>query len=182
MVNINTGRLIIRNFVQDDWKDLQDIIIDKESSEYAVYDYQFPTSENEVKGITGWFAQGDDFLAVCEIVSGRIIGYITINRGVNSERNFGYTFHSAYWKKGYATEACIAVINYTFNTMGEEKLSSGTANLNHPSYRLLEKLGFRKTGESTTSFRKTPEGKPIEFTGSSFLLEKDEWMKQDISA
>jgi [ribosomal protein S5]-alanine N-acetyltransferase len=181
MIKINTGRLIIRNFVPDDWEDFQAIIIDKESSEYAAYDHQFPISENEVKRITAWFAKGDDFLAVYELVSDRVIGYLALYGDTKGEKNFGYTFHSAYQKKGCAIEACTGLINYAFNTMLVERLISGTANINQPSCKLLAKLGFRKTGESVTSFRKTPEGKPIEFVGSSFLLEKEEWLEQGYS-
>lgn len=182
MIRINTDRLIIRNFYQDDWKDLQEIAEDKESSEYAVYDHQFPTSENEVKQTTGWFAQNDDYLAICELSTHKVIGYLAINEGKESTRNLGYNLHSAYLRKGYAYEACVAVINHGFNTMGVKRFTSGTANVNYPSINLLLKLGFHKTGESIQSFRTTPEGKPVEFTDSSFLLEKKEWAKQEYSS
>jgi hypothetical protein len=36
---------------------------------------------------------------------------------------------------------------------------------------------MRKTGEDITSFRKTPEGKPIEFVGLRFSISKNEWCK-----
>jgi RimJ/RimL family protein N-acetyltransferase len=182
MLRINTDRLLIRNFLQDDWKELQEIIEDKESSEYAIYDHQFPTSENEVKQITGWFAQNDDYLAICELSTQKVIGYLAINDDKKGSRNLGYNLHSAYQRKGYAYEACITVLNYAFNTMGVDKFTSGTANLNYPSINLLIKLGFHKTGESAQSFRTTPEGNPVEFTGSSFLLEKKEWKKQEYAS
>ena len=179
MITIKTARLLIRNFVPDDWRGLQAVVIDKESSAYAVYDYPFPTSDNAVQEITGKFAQSDDFLAVCEQSSHQVIGYLAVNVEAEAVRNLGYAFHSAYHRQGYAGEACIAVIDYAFRKLDVVKFTSGTANLNHPSYDLLVKLGFRKTGESVTSFRTAPDGKPVEFTGSSFLLEKSEWLKQD---
>lgn len=181
MINMKTSRLIIRNFIPDDWKDLQEIVIDKESSEYAIYDHQFPTSENEVKGITEWFANGDNFLAVYELSANKVIGYVALNGENDNEKDLGYCFHSAYQGKGYATEACTALINYAFDNLNVEMLTSGTANLNYSSCRLLSRLGFNKKGEGVASFRKTPGGNPIEFLGSSFLLEKDEWMKKDYS-
>lgn len=179
MTEIKTNRLLIRNFTSGDWKDLQEVVIDKEASEYAIYDYQFPTSENEVKGITEWFARGTNFLAVYELSDNKVIGYVSLNGGNNERADLGYCFHSAYHKKGYATEACVAIINYAFITLNKEKITSGTANLNHPSCRLLTRLGFNKTGEGIASFRKPPEGKPIEFLGSAFLLEKNEWLKSN---
>jgi len=175
MINISTKRMIIRNFTPEDWRELQEIIVDKEASEYAIYDYPFPTGEKEVKEIANLFSQGDSFLAVYEKAEKKIIGYIAINSEKQFEYNLGYCFHSNYQEKGYATEACIAVVNYVFNNLNAEKFVTGTAVSNEPSCKLLTKLGFRKTGESVTSFRKDEEGKPIEFTGASFELTRDAW-------
>ncbi len=179
MVLIKTGRLEIRNFIIDDWKDLQEIVIDKESSEYAIYDYQFPTLDKEVKGIVEWFSKGDNFLAVCELAHNKVIGYISLNGENDKEKDLGYCFSSVYQGIGYATESCTAILNYAFSNMCVERITSGTANLNYPSCKLLNKLGFIKMGEGTASFRKTSEGNPIEFSGSSFLLKKEDWMKND---
>jgi hypothetical protein len=44
---------------------------------------------------------------------------------------------------------------------------------------LINRLGFRKISECVCSLRKTPEGNPIEFVDSLFILEKDEWMKKE---
>ncbi len=181
MLDIHTNRLVIRNFMADDWRDLQAIAIDKAASEYAAYDHRFPTSEVDVKRIAIWFAGGDDFLAVCEASSNTLIGYIAINAEDAKARNFGYSFHSAYQKRGYAYEACVAVINYVFRDSGLERLTSGTANANGPSRRLLTRLGFRKTRESVTLLAETADGKAFEFVGSSYLLDRDEWAKQDYS-
>lgn len=181
MVRINTRRLVVRNFILDDWPDLLAIAIDKESSRYAAFDHSFPTAEDEVKGMAAFFAQGDDFLAVSELNSGRVIGYIALNEQGPGERNLGYSFHSAYQHKGYATEACIAAVNYAFTSMGAQRLTSGTANVNEPSLKLLARLGFHKLGENVTSFRSTPEGRPVEFTGCSFLIEKEDWARQGYS-
>ncbi len=104
-----------------------------------------------------------------------------MNEQLPGTRNLGYSFHSAYQHKGYAAEACIAAVNYAFTSMGAQRLTSGTANVNQPSLTLLAKLGFHKVGESVTSFRTTPEAKPIEFTGSTFLIEKEDWARQGYS-
>ena len=177
MININTDRLVIRNFLINDWKALLEIVIDKEESEYAMYDYQFPTSEHEVKGIAEWFSKGNSFLAVQLLTNRKVIGYISLNGENDFERDFGYCFNSRYHGQGYATELCSAVINYAFNVLKISKITSGTATINLPSCRLLNRLGFVKIGESITSFRKTLEGTPIEFMGSLYLLEKDNWNK-----
>lgn len=178
MINIKTQRLVIRNFLYEDWVQLQEIIIDKEASEYAVYDHQFPTSDIEVQEIAKWFSQSDSFLAVYLESAKRIIGFIALNGETATEKDLGYCICSTYQGQGYASEACTAVIDYVFDTMGTERLTSGTANANLPSCNLLNKLGFQKTGEGIAYFRKTSEGKPIEFIGSAFILAKANWVKK----
>ena len=88
MVKIETERLIIRNFIADDCQALQEMVMQKESSEYAVYDHEWPTTEKEIKGIIEWFASGNRFLAVCLKIEDELIGFISLdnsNRGENRE-------------------------------------------------------------------------------------------------
>lgn len=178
MKEIYTKRLIIRNFTPDDAKDLLEIIISKEASKYAIYDHEFPTSLNEVKEINTRFSLGDKFLAVWEPIDRKVIGFICLNGDHKDIRDLGFCFNALYQGNGYAAEAASAVIDYAFNTLLVDHMESGTANLNYPACRLLEKLNFSKQNEEILSFRTTPEGKPIEFVGSNYLLEKDEWQNR----
>ena len=141
-VYITTERLLIRNFATTDWKDLLEIAVDKASSQYAVYDHKFPTGKSEVKAITNWFAGGSQYLAVCELSTQKVIGFVCLSGENEKEKDIGYTFHSEYWGKGYGTEACTAAINYAFTVLNLERITSGTANLNYPSVRLLLSLAL----------------------------------------
>lgn len=172
---IRTERLELRNFVPEDFRDLQEIIIDKEASAYAVYDHEFPTADEAVRGITARFAKGDKFMAVWLPKAEKVIGFVCLH-GEDRKLDLGYCFHSTFGGQSYATEACRAVVSHAFNTLMVDSLESGTALLNAPSCRMLDRLGFEKTGEEKLAFRKDAEGNPIEFTGGSFLLEKETWM------
>ena len=68
------------------------------------------------------------------------------------------------------------MISYAFCDLGVERLTSGTAVKNLPSNRLLNRLGFEKTGEETCAFRTSAEGKPLSFTGSTFELKRAWWL------
>ena len=46
---LETERLIIRNFQSDDWKSIQTLAINKETSDGAKYDLTWPTSDDESK-------------------------------------------------------------------------------------------------------------------------------------
>lgn len=179
MEKIRTERLELRNFVPEDFRDLQEIIIDKESSGYAIYDHAFPTGEEAVRGITERFAKGDKFMAVWHPDEKKVIGFVCLN-GEEKKLDLGYCFHSRYGGQGYASEACRAVVSHAFHTLKVDSLESGTALLNEPSCRMLDRLGFEKIGEERLSFRKTPEGKPIEFIGGSYLLKKEDWMNLEV--
>jgi RimJ/RimL family protein N-acetyltransferase len=181
LITIDAERLLLRNFHSDDAESLREMIVQKESSEYAIYDYEWPTFEDKIKGIVNWFASEDHYIAVCLKETGKLIGYICLNPAqVTDSRVFdlGYCFNSDYHGQGYATEACKAVIEYAFSNLEAESLTCGTAAKNTPSCRLIDRLGFKKVGEETISFRKTPDGKPIEFTGYWFTLSKDSWKNQ----
>ena len=171
MTLLETERLIIRNFGTGDSEALHEMICQYESSELAAYDQQWPTSPEEIKGVTEWFAAGDSYLAVCLKDTGRFIGFVALNPEQKEgcrEFNLGYVFNFYYQGKGYATEACRAVLGHAFERLQADRVVTGTAAANRAFCRLLERLGFKKTSESTGSFRNTPDGKPIQFVGYDF--------------
>ena len=47
MIKLDTNRLIIRNFLPDDWQDLQDVVVQYQASEWAKYEDPWPTSTEE---------------------------------------------------------------------------------------------------------------------------------------
>ena len=178
MTTLETKRLIIRNFKSSDWEALHEMINQYASSEYAAYDHPWPTSPEEIKGVTEWFASGDSFLAVCLKDTGRFIGFVSLNPEQEEdcrEFNIGYVFNFDYHGKGYATEACRAAIGHAFDRLQAHRVITGTATANRASCRLLERLGFKKTAESKSSFRNDSDGKPIEFLGYAYAISKDEW-------
>jgi RimJ/RimL family protein N-acetyltransferase len=58
----------------------------------------------------------------------------------------GYAFGSAYWGRGYATEAATAVLAEAFGPLGLERLVAITREANFGSRRVLAKLGFEEHG------------------------------------
>lgn len=175
---IETERLLIRNFRPEDAEALREVIVEKEASEYAVYDHEWPTSLGAIRGIVEWFAQEDEFLAVCLKDSGDLIGFLALNPGDDEraqEYNLGYCLHPAHQGKGYATEGSRALLAHAFTRLRARRVVSGTAAANTPSVRLLERLGFRVVGESEGHFRDTPAGESITFPGLDFALTREEW-------
>jgi ribosomal-protein-alanine N-acetyltransferase len=163
---IETERLTLRNFCPEDWRDLHEIIVGYQATEYAQYDDQWPTGEDGIQKITAWFAGGDSYLAVCLRDTGKVIGLIALDERSESDesdgpaRNLGYIFDPRCHGQGYATEACRAAITYVFEALGEARFVTGTHDANLPSRRLLARLGFRALG------------------GSQYVLEREAWLAQ----
>ena len=172
---IYTNRLLIRELVPEDWPEVQNIALDFQKSEYAVYDMPLPVRDEEIKALTKQFAESHLFFAV--MLEKNMIGYICFHED-NGIYDLGYCFHSDYHGKGYASEACRAVMEYIKKTGAVKAFSSGTALKNIPSRRLLEKLGFVLTKTENISFNKDQNGNDIVFEGGSFI--KNIGVKKDL--
>jgi ribosomal-protein-alanine N-acetyltransferase len=57
------------------------------------------------------------------------------------ETEIGWTLGSAYWRKGYATEAAVACRDWALGELGLTRLVSVIAPGNTPSIRVAEKIG-----------------------------------------
>ena len=79
---------------------------------------------------------------------GRILGTCTLfhldTRNMRAE--LGYCLASAYWKKGYMTEALTALIDHAFGPMKLRRLEADVDPRNANSMRILGKLGFSQEG------------------------------------
>lgn len=58
----------------------------------------------------------------------------------------GYELHHDYWKRGLASEAVDAIINYGFTTMNLNRIEADPFEKNDSSSELLEKFGFKREG------------------------------------
>lgn len=151
MESLETARLIIRNCAPDDWQQLQEVAVAYEAFP-GRFENPWPTSEEEVKGMASWFAEGDGYLAACLKDTGRLIGLVAIAHHEDAEgheHGLGYVFHPDYHGKGYATEAMRSAMAYVFDDHGAERIRTGTHPDNAPSVKLLNRLGLRQIEPGT---------------------------------
>ena len=90
--------------------------------------------------------RGASFYLVIEC-NGRVVG----NMGVGVMPyvcEFGYWVARSHWGQGLATEAAAAVLGYAFDVLGLRLVRSGVFADNPRSFRVQEKLGFRRIGTS----------------------------------
>ena len=68
---------------------------------------------------------------------------------VNHKVNFydiGYRLDEKFWGKGYASEAAVAWLNYSFETMKIKTMEAAAHTDNIASNRILQKIGMQCTG------------------------------------
>jgi RimJ/RimL family protein N-acetyltransferase len=88
------------------------------------------------------------FWAMVSKTSGSAIGKCTLFQYSEQNRRaeIGYVLDRRYWGQGLASEAAIAIIDFSFNQLGLHRIEADCDVDNAPSIGLLEKLGFRREG------------------------------------
>jgi len=176
MIMITTERLILRNFKTDDYPDFVKLIQDKMASDWHVYDSQWPVDNRQLMYSLAYVIKHDYWFAIELKEEKRVIGYAVA--GVTddgSSCDIGYTLHSAYQRKGYAYEACKAIMQHRASDGRLRRFTAGTADCNYPSRGLLAKLGFEYLNTELVSFAKDADGKPIAFWGGNYECSADKW-------
>ena len=79
---------------------------------------------------------------------GDAVGAVGLRRTAVATYELGYWLGEPWWGNGFVTEAALRAMRFAFGELGAEKLTSGHYLDNPASGRVLEKCGFRYTGES----------------------------------
>lgn len=143
MNQIVTERLIIRKFKSDDWKDLYEYLSDENVVKYEPYN---PFSEEDCMDEAIRRTTDSSFWAVCLKDTNKLIGNVYFAKQDFNTWELGYVFNLNYQGKGYATESCIAVINYAVKELEARRIVAMCNPENIASWKLLERLKMRKEG------------------------------------
>jgi ribosomal-protein-alanine N-acetyltransferase len=161
---LSTKRLIIRPFLESDYKDLYEYLSLKDTYRYEPGQ---PISLEEAKKLCLERAKTTDFWAVTlKDDSKKFIGHLSF---IQAEPKFfrtweiGFIFNPAFQDKGYATEASRALIDNSFKELDAHRVVGYCATENVPSWRVLEKCGMTREGlqRKNVFFHKDRDGRPI---------------------
>jgi len=159
MDKIETERLVLRNFTKDDFDDLFEYISDKETVKFEPYEAM---SESRCKEDLQWRTTCDEMIAMELKETGKVIGHVYMGNRDFESKELGYVLNKKFWHKGYAKEACLAVVEDAFKK-GVHRVFAECDPLNENSWRLLEALGFEKEAyfKQNVYFWKDENGNPI---------------------
>jgi [ribosomal protein S5]-alanine N-acetyltransferase len=172
-IYIETTRLIIRTPVLEDVAMIQ-------AAKIAVWDDLRKWMSWAVRGTETVEALRDHFIAFAEeknhlIATIKDKGQFVLCTGATPLEKKGQ-FEVGYWAAkdmrgfGYTTEASNAVLRYAFNALGAEEIYICHYQGNVPSRKVIEKLGFTKTGVTAKAHTR-------DFDGA--VLDRHEYIMRD---
>lgn len=149
---VRTARLQLRELRQDDFEDVHEYAADPAVARFMDWG---PNTLDDTRVRLDLWLEGQGCwprdqvsLAVEHLAEAKVIGSIrlAVSDRANLTGDFGYSFNSAYWRQGYATEAARAVLDVGFGVLGLHRIWAECDVENVGSWGVMEKLGMRREG------------------------------------
>lgn len=173
-MQLETPRLILRNFAENDAWDLFEILGDEETMRYCEPAYTF---EKTRAFLSSFCIARQGAIAAVRKDSGKMIGYILFSELESGLFEIGWFFNRNVWRQNFAYESCRAVIDFAFSERNAHKVIAETIDL-EKSVRLMQKLGMQLDEiqhHQTTDL----EGRPTDLY--CYSISKEDWKKSTIS-
>ncbi|SFS41096.1 GNAT family N-acetyltransferase [Paenibacillus sp. 453mf] len=148
-MHMETSRLMIRDFIIDDWIDVHKYASNPKVTEYTLWG---PNNEDETKSYVSQqivLQQSNDrtdfeFAVILKETKQLIGGCGIYIREKNAE--IGYCFNSEYWGSGYASEASNALLKLAFENFNIHRVYATCRPENVGSEKVLRKIGMNMEG------------------------------------
>lgn len=158
-MRLETDRLVLREFVPEDWPAVDAYQQDERYWRY----YERPgAGAVDRRDLVQRFVAAQTEqprrsfqLAVTLKPDERLIGNVGLRLrrlvdfgapDAGFEADIGYELSPAHWGRGFATEAAAAMVGFAFIDLNVHRIWAYCLAENEPSWRLLERLGFRREG------------------------------------
>lgn len=150
LLNVETERLCIRPYSKHDLDKSFKLMQEKELYKFLHFDVM---SYEEYQGLFNWLLQsyesiGNNFkysFAIFVKGTKQFVGWVGVGSLdlLKSEKEIYYLIGKEFWGNGYAFEAAEAVVSYSVNALGLNRIVAKVAPENKASKRIIEKLGFK---------------------------------------
>jgi RimJ/RimL family protein N-acetyltransferase len=177
---IETPRLTLRNYQQDDWVQVHAYAKDPEVVRFMDWG---PNSESDTRAFITRAMESEHQqprrlfeLAVIFKHTGALVGGVTLKTGDGDPHSaeLGYTLHRLAWGQGLGTELARALIEFGFIQLPVKRVWAKCRPENIGSYRVMKKAGMRF--EEYLQNDRTTRGQMVD----SFLcgITKQDWMRR----
>ena len=176
-MKLETERLILRDFVKDDWQRVLEYQSDPLYLRYYKWTERTPEA---VREFVGWFLEHQKQkprikfqLAVTLKSNHQLIGNCGVRMDEVSaiEADMGYELDPKHWNHGYATEAAHAIVDFGFRHFSVHRIWAACIAENTASAHVLEKLGMKLEGR----FRENRHFKGRWWDSLYYAILAEEW-------
>ena len=148
MPNLETDRLVLREWRLDDFDQFAEMMADPKVMRFLAGDGnpmpRFGAWRAFTDMVGHWTLRGFGMFAVIEKASGVLVGRVGPWEPEGwPEFEIGWTLRSDYWGRGYATEAAVRCVDYAFSELRRDRFVSLISPGNAPSIKVAERLGER---------------------------------------
>ena len=152
MEPIQTERLLVRDFNENDWQSVHDYASDPEVVRYMEWG---PNTEEETKNFIQRTIPSQKeqprqkyTLAIILRDDTELIGSggIKVSNPNNLEAEVGYCLNRQFWGRGYATEVGKALLRFGFEKLNLHRIFATSDPENKASVHVLENIGMNREG------------------------------------
>ncbi len=183
MTMIETERLLLREWTEEDAEKLAEINKDPRVMEYVIPATERLSVELVDKMKNHFIRYGFGLFACTVKETGEMIGWVGLNvpdfkAPFTPCVEIGWRLAHHAWGKGYATEATLAVLDAAFNRYGLEEVVAYTVPENLRCRYLMEKIGMAQDLKGTFRHPKVPLNHPLQLN-VLYRLQRDKFSKDD---
>lgn len=176
---IETERLVLRSFTEDDYIDVYEYL--KSPTVNCFMSMKLDSLEEAKKEVLKRVSETDYYFAIVLKETNHVIGEIFAYPEDRDKDTFSpcWMLNEKYQKKGYTYEAAKAIFDYLFTEKNARRIYAYTEDDNIASQKLCEKLGMRKEGMfiEFVTFVNNSDGTPRYENTIQYAILKKEWMK-----
>ncbi len=182
---IETPRLLLRNWQEDDRAFFHEINSDPEVMEFFPALRSREESDALMDRIVAMI--NDDsfgFYALQDKNTGDVVGFTGLMRTdlepfmPKGVLEIGWRLAKRYWGKGYVTEAALASLAYAFNERGEDEVVSFAVHNNHRSTSVMQRIGMVNDPKRDFDHPKVPDSHPQLKRHVLYTISKQQWLNQ----
>ena len=169
---LDTDRLILREYVTEDFDALFEIVSDAETMQHYPAPFDSDKTRNWIyRNLDNYKKYGFGLWAVCLQSTGEMIGDCGLTMQIikaEIKPEIGYHIRKDMQRRGYASEAAIAVRDWAFENTPFNILYSYMKHTNEASVKTAASYGCRQVGEYEDD---------VNTVTKVFAIARDEWQK-----
>lgn len=188
-VFLETDRLLLRRFTDDDVDNLYNLDSDTEVMRYITGGTTMPREEIECDYLPAFLSyytrfEGYGFWTVVDKATGRFLGWFHLRPRTGqliNEPELGYRLRREAWGMGYGTEGARALLDKGFSDLGPQRVLAPAFQANLASRRIMEKSGmtlartYRLSPEQLVELLGIPSPELVDGQVVEYAITRPEW-------